>query len=377
MRNVLSALIMVPALILVAMLAYGAPQSPVDWNPPQPITSHPLTAIGSTDMAGSPTLSRALHTGSPMPLLSPLTVKRAPLVGSGDQSLFSPALNYRLRPEYGQVRLTAGFRPDPHVVSVVGGGRDSTGHLRGRDCIGYTTDGPTYRLEWTRSSRDTLRIFFEPRDARLDAVILVNLPDGSWLCNDNASPGNRNPMVVIQNPRRGQYDIWVAGKRADQRMPGRLTITERNLRPGSVDAEEGWGFRMAPSHGEVRLRAGFRPDPHRVRVVAGGGLDSSVLLERCVGFVDRRPHFRLHWTGRSQQLRFYFLSNCGGDTTLLVNLPDRTWRCNDDAFPGTVHPKVSINSPQTGQYDIWVGTFSPGRRMEGTLFITERDLGPR
>jgi hypothetical protein len=44
------------------------------------------------------------------------------------------------------------------------------------------------------------------------------------------------------------------------------------------------------------------------------------------------------------------------DTVLLVNTPDGEWHCNDD-FSG-LDPALTFETPQEGQYDIWVGTFS-------------------
>jgi hypothetical protein len=48
--------------------------------------------------------------------------------------------------------------------------------------------------------------------------------------------------------------------------------------------------------------------------------------------------------------------------------------CNDDY--GGLNPMVEINNPQPGQYDIWVGSYTSGQYVGGTLKITELSLTP-
>ena len=61
------------------------------------------------------------------------------------------------------------------------------------------------------------------------------------------------------------------------------------------------------------------------------------------------------------------------DTVLLVNSPDAEWHCNDD-FSG-LNPAVVFENPLEGQYDIWVGTYSPveGEYPPATLAVTQSD----
>ena len=50
------------------------------------------------------------------------------------------------------------------------------------------------------------------------------------------------------------------------------------------------------TYGQIRLTAGFQPDPHNVTLNAGGAIDASRASEGCVGYVDRRPSFTLRYT---------------------------------------------------------------------------------
>ena len=37
----------------------------------------------------------------------------------------------------------------------------------------------------------------------------MNLPDGKWLSNDDSPDDGVNPMIKIDNPTSGRYEIWV------------------------------------------------------------------------------------------------------------------------------------------------------------------------
>ena len=118
-----------------------------------------------------------------------------------------------------------------------------------------------------------------------------------------------------------------------------------------------------PLYGTVNLDSGFLPDPHTVQVEAGGAMDASSLGSGCNGYITaEQPDVRLNFNAGSLPLYLYVQS--AEDTTLVVNLPDGTWACNDD-FIGL----------DPGQYDIWVGTYAPGNVPQATLLISE--LNPR
>ena len=126
---------------------------------------------------------------------------------------------------------------------------------------------------------------------------------------------------------------------------------------------------LPPIFGEATLAAGFIPDPHAVDVQAGGEIAAETAADpACRGSVTAAPSFRLFYTAATAPLIFKAMSEA--DTTLVINLPDGTWLCDDDGGEG-LNPLVTIEQPATGQYDIWVGTYGGGALQAATLLITE------
>jgi len=121
------------------------------------------------------------------------------------------------------------------------------------------------------------------------------------------------------------------------------------------------------TYGSVRLNSGFTPDPQMVSLTAGGSIDASSLGSPCTGSIARAPDYELTYTSGS--LPLYIYASASSDTTLVVNGPDGQWYCDDDSNGGT-NPQVTFNSPESGTYDIWVGTFGGGT-ASATLNISE------
>lgn len=119
--------------------------------------------------------------------------------------------------------------------------------------------------------------------------------------------------------------------------------------------------------GEIRLNAGFTPDPYRVSLVAGGSINGGALPGACTGMISDAPDFEVSYSAGGFPLVFRTLSS--SDTTLIINGPDGSWYCDDDSF-GDGDAEVRFNRPASGTYDIWVGTFGGGT-ASATLLITE------
>lgn len=125
----------------------------------------------------------------------------------------------------------------------------------------------------------------------------------------------------------------------------------------------------APLFGTVNLNAGFSPDPYTTNVTAGGGRNAAEmgLASGCVGFITTaQPDVRLNYQASSLPLTVR--ATASADTTLVINGPDGGWYCNDDA--NDINPAVSFPSPRSGQYDIWVGTWS-NRSAPARLNVSE------
>lgn len=123
---------------------------------------------------------------------------------------------------------------------------------------------------------------------------------------------------------------------------------------------------LTANYGEVRLNAGFTPDPYRVQLHAGGSVNGARLPGSCVGNISEAPDFEVTYSAGSLPLVFRTLAQA--DTTLIINGPDGRWYCDDDSF-GDGDAEVRFNRPQSGTYDIWVGVF--GDTAPATLLITE------
>jgi hypothetical protein len=121
------------------------------------------------------------------------------------------------------------------------------------------------------------------------------------------------------------------------------------------------------SYGEITLRSGFSPDPYRVNLTAGGQIDTSGMLNNCVGKVAHAPDLQVYYTAGN--LPLYIRTEADIDTTLVVNGPSGEWYCDDDGGGG-VNAQVGWSNPATGIYDIWVGTYGSSTGPAG-LLITE------
>jgi hypothetical protein len=130
-----------------------------------------------------------------------------------------PAQNFNLAPTFGTIALIAGFTPDPRTIDVTAGGTIAADRLGG-DCTGTIANAPDVRVNYTAGTFP-LYIFAQ---SRADVTLVVNLPDGSWICNDDLD--GTNPGIVLNRPPTGQYDIWVGVFGGGQGVPARLGISE-------------------------------------------------------------------------------------------------------------------------------------------------------
>ena len=171
----------------------------------------------------------------------------------------------------------------------------------------------------------------------------------------------------------------LAAERAQDRVGGiRLIDFVRSMdalgvgpQPATVHVTE-LDYSADPDFGTMVLQAGFAPNPNVSEIVSFGGVvDTSYLGGECVGYAARAPKLRLMWSGASNELRILFTERAGEDATLVVNLPDASWVCNDD-YAGSLDPLIALENPPEGQYDIWIGSYQPNQFISGTLSVTER-----
>ncbi|WP_296820504.1 peptidase S1 [Brevundimonas sp.] len=127
-------------------------------------------------------------------------------------------------------------------------------------------------------------------------------------------------------------------------------------------------YNLDPNYGWLNLTSGFLPDPVWIPLESGGDIDASGISGDCVGFIAEAPDFRLNFEAGDLPLILTVTSDA--DTTLVVNGPDTTWYCDDDSG-GDLNPAIMWEHPQSGQYDIWVGTYGSTDIHPAALSISE------
>jgi hypothetical protein len=124
---------------------------------------------------------------------------------------------------------------------------------------------------------------------------------------------------------------------------------------------------LSPTYGTISLNSGFSPDPYVVELEAGGSISASNI--GCTGYIANAPDLRLNYRA-SEGLPLIISVSSEADTTLVINTPTGGWACNDDGGEGS-NPSIRFSAPQSGQYDIWVGTYSNGGIRPADLHISE------
>jgi hypothetical protein len=126
--------------------------------------------------------------------------------------------------------LRAGFTPDPFQLRTRAGGPIHAAALQlGPGCRGYVSAEPDVIVRFSGAST-FLRLFVR---ATSDVTLVVNDPNGRFLCNDDVLPGrDTNPMVDVYQPRPGQYDVWIGAHGPGEEVDATLFVTElRTQRP--------------------------------------------------------------------------------------------------------------------------------------------------
>ena len=286
------------------------------------------------------------------------SVLLAPGVSLAQKGAAKP--DFTLNPNYGSVRLETGFTPDPWTKSILAGGSVPTSAARS-GCEGKVSAAPDLRLDYQAGTLDLTVM----ATASEDTTLLINGPDGQWYCDDD-SGGGLNPKVLISDPQSGRYDIWV-GTYDDDMVQSTLQISE--LDGAQSAATGGPDMELEPNYGTARLRGGFTPDPWTKSILAGGSTPASAAKSGCEGKVSAAPDVQIFFEPGEGDLTFRVRAS--EDTTLLINTPNGRFYCDDDSGGG-VDPKVTITNPQSGRYDIWVGTYADGM-VQSTLEVSELD----
>ena len=138
---------------------------------------------------------------------------------------------------------------------------------------------------------------------------------------------------------------------------------------GAATAQDIFG---EPNSGTVVLEANCSDDPNTTEVISGGEISAGQSVSTCDGYISEDPDVRLNFTasGDADAYPLYISVDSEEDTTLVINAPDGQWYCNDDGGDGN-NPLVVFGPAQSGDYEIWVGSYDEGQYHEATLRISE------
>lgn len=139
----------------------------------------------------------------------------------------------------------------------------------------------------------------------------------------------------------------------------------------SAGAASAQNWQAPATYGSIRLSSGFQPDPHNISMTAGGEINARASLgNACPGFIANAPDYDLVWQAGNNGWPLVISVDSQTDTTLVVRTPSGQWLCEDDGGFNGMNPGMRIDNPQSGLYDIWVGTYSGGY-APATLSISE------
>ena len=174
----------------------------------------------------------------------------------------------------------------------------------------------------------------------------------------------------IEDPANGRYQIWVGRYGVENETVEAAVHISEVSGPYVEPSQAGPDFTLDPAYGVADLASGFEPDPHQMQIAAGGGIDMGALgVEGCVGWIAQAPDYRVNFTAGESGYPLIFSVASEADTVLVINDAEGNWVCNDDT--DGFNPKVVFTTPVSGQYDIWVGTYSEGDLQESVLNVTE------
>jgi len=285
---------------------------------------------------------------------------------------------------YVSVDLAAGFPLDPFFVSVNGGG-ELDANILGDKCHGYINGNPTVSVNWTGKA-DLVRAFTYS-DA--DPTLVVQTPDGKFLCGDDQDALALDSQIEIPNPSQGAYNIWVGSAAPKQLLPTVLVLTARPdvnlntfdlgtlvkrppLPPEAPRALQAKIVTEAIARYKGAVGGPLGATPLKQQVTSAGEIaafDIEIVGAQCNGFISDTPDYVFDVSSAVDQIAVLFEGK--QDAALLVAGPNGFVACNDDSATGSnTNPLVKIEKPKQGRYAVFVGRLNKDAPVEGTLVVT-------
>ena len=270
---------------------------------------------------------------------------------------------------YGRQSLAPGFQPSPLTLDVVSGGDIAVKPLAlGDNCLGYAAADPDVVVELEAGfERVTFLIA-----SREDTTLIINLPNGSWSCNDDTN--GLNPALVYYKAAPGSYQVWIGSYAAETFDDAVLYVTETGPETLPTTAT-GPDPARDPLYGEISLSRGFQPSPYAVQLVGGGRSKAANHLAdpACRGYVSEAPDYSVYLSEDMAGLRLAVYSPAA--MTLLINGADGRWHCSAGDSGGD--PAISFDYALSGLYDVWVGSQERGNYAASIFYLTEYEPAAR
>lgn len=280
-------------------------------------------------------------------------------------SMAQPGLNPAGAPRYGSHTLSPGFTPAPARYEALSGGDIDVRSLNlGDNCLGYAASDPDFLID-LKGAFPRITFLIASKE---DTTLVINLPNGSWACNDDTN--GLNPALVFHNAPAGGYRVWIGSYAAETNDESVLYIAEAGPETLPTTAT-GPDPSRDPLYGDVSLRPGFQPSPFTVQIIGGGRnqIADAIAGEQCRGFVSEAPDFSIILSDSFAEISFALYSPA--DMTLLANDADGAWHCNDD-FLGA-NPAIGFRFPPAGRYDFWVGSADEDNYAAAIFYVSERE----
>jgi hypothetical protein len=139
--------------------------------------------------------------------------------GNGNGHAPPPTLNPPTPPVFGRIAITSQLRTARFSTGRTGGSVNAA-QIHGRGvCRGYVTDPPSFIMNITEEQR-FMRMFV---NSAQDTTLVVQFPDGSFVCNDDSF--NTLHPSIDDHFVPGVYYVWVGIYREGAVHPFRLTVT--------------------------------------------------------------------------------------------------------------------------------------------------------
>lgn len=119
-----------------------------------------------------------------------------------------------------QLSYTASQLYTPQTVSRIAGGNVDLANCMSIPGLGHVMQAPDFTMNYT-ADRPMQRLEIRTNTA-CDSILLVNLPNGTWLYDDDSN-GALDAKIIVPAPQAGVYDIWV-GTRFGGFCQGTMTL---------------------------------------------------------------------------------------------------------------------------------------------------------